>query len=212
MRSVLNLNQVAGAAAHVAGRPVALVQGVESLLDRLNEVAVRAVRLLDTVDGVPERVVAVVGTAEAVAGRAERTVGAAEQLAARVEEAVTRVERLAGQVDRLAAKAQKTTAKADAATDVASGIVTSVQPLVEAVASLDPGTVRKVEPLLEDVVQLLPLLASLPPVIEKLAVQVDHLDQTVADVGALLQGIPGAGRLLKRGSTGASTGTGFPAR
>lgn len=75
--------------------------------------------------------------------------------------------------------------------------------------SLDPATVRKIEPLLEDVVALLPMLATLPPTIEKLAVQVDHLDQTVADVGALLQGIPGAARLLKRGST---SGTGFPAR
>lgn len=208
---VLNLNQVAGVAAHVAGRPVALVQGVESLLEKLNEVAVRAIQLLDAVDGVPERVVAVVGTAEQVAARVESTVGTAEQVAARVDATVAKAEALATQVDGLAARAAKIATKADKATDQATGIVTSVQPLVDAVGGLDPATVRKIEPLLEDVLALLPMLASLPPVIEKLAVQVDHLDQTVADVGALLQGIPGAGRLLKRGST-TGTGTGFPAR
>ena len=55
--------------------------------------------------------------------------------------------------------------------------------------------------------RLLPALASLEqlvPVVEHLGVQVDHLDATVADVGAMLGGIPGAARLLKRGATTAA--------
>jgi hypothetical protein len=61
-----------------------------------------------------------------------------------------------------------------------------VQPLVTAVSAIDPQ-------------QLVALVESIPAVLERLAAQVENLDRTVADVGALLSGIPGAARLAKRG-------------
>lgn len=171
---MLKLTDVAGAMTQAAVRPVHLVQGLDSLLNQLGQVAARALSLLDGAEGLPGRIEALVG---------------------RAEDAATRVEDLAGTAAGIATKAAKTTAEATAT-------VQAVQPLLQAVTTIDPAMVAKLEPLLEDVIALLPALASLPPVIERLAVQVDHLDQTVADVGALLQGIPGAGRIMKRAGTG----------
>lgn len=175
---MLKLTDVAGAVTQAAVRPAQLVHSVESLVGQLGQVASRALGLLEVAEGIPPR----------------------------IERLLTRAEGTADRVEDLAAHAARVTTKAAAATDRATGTVEAVQPLLLALSTLDPATVAKLEPLLEDVVTLLPALAALPPVIHELAEQVDHLDQTVADVGALLQGIPGATRLMKRADSNRLTG------
>ncbi len=153
--------------------PVSLVHGVEQVLHDLASVAERAGAVLDAIEGMPARMDAVLAAAEPAA-------------------------------------AQATTVVADAAQSLAA-----VQPAVAALGRLDPALITT---LIEDSAQgvprllaavedrLLPALAQLEqlvPVIEHLRAQVDHLDATVADVGAMLGGIPGAARLLKRGATAA---------
>jgi uncharacterized protein YoxC len=171
LRLVLSLPQ---AVLGIATKPVALVSGVDQLLTQLGHVAARALALLDTAEPVAARVSAVVDDAEAVA--------------ARVSTIAARAEELTAGVDGLVARADLITGKADAATDAASASIAALEPLVDAASRIDPQA-------------LVALVETLPAVLEKLAAQVDNLDRTVADVGALLQGIPGAARLAKRGLT-----------
>lgn len=127
-----------------------------------------------------------------VASRALSLLDDAESIPGRIESLLERVSGTATDIDALATRATTITTKAEQATDQAAGAVAAVQPLVDAAAMFDPELLAKLEPLLEG-------LMTLPIVLETLAKQVDHLDQTVAEVGTLLQGIPGAQRLLKRG-------------
>jgi ABC-type transporter Mla subunit MlaD len=151
----------------LATKPVSLVTGVDHLITQLNQVAARALALLDVAEPVAERVAATVERADAVAA----------------------------DVEALVARAGAITDEADAATAQAAATITRIQPLLDELAPL----LQTVGSLERE--KLVGLVESLPAVLEKLAAQVDNLDRTVADVGALLQGIPGAARLAKRGAT-----------
>jgi len=124
---------------------------------------------------VASRALGLLDTAEPVAERIEALTG-------RAEAAVTDVERLTGVVEGISTRALALTSEVDS--------------LVARVA----GITGQADGLLDDVVALVPALASLPPVIERLAEQVDHLDKTVGEVSSMLQGVPGAARLVKRGA------------
>jgi prefoldin subunit 5 len=127
-----------------------------------------------------------------VASRALSLLDTVETIPGRIEALLDRVSSTATGIDALATRASTITDRAERATDQAAGAVAAVQPLVDAAATLDTALVGRLEPLLEG-------LMTLPAVLETLAKQVEHLDQTVAEVGTLLQGIPGAQRLIKRG-------------
>ncbi len=197
---------------HVVGTvvrlPVSLVQGVEQLLHDLGSVAARAGAVLDAVESMPARVEAVLAVAEPAARRADTVITRADAVVDRAEELPDRVEAVLKRADQLSRRVDRLV------TDAAQSLA-SVQPAVAALGRLDPSlltglieeSAQGVPLLLAAVEQrLLPALAQLEqlvPVVEHLGVQVDHLDATVADVGAMLSGIPGAARLLKRGATAA---------
>ena len=195
------LGQLAGTVAPLVRLPMTLAHGVEPLVEQLSSVASRALRLLDDVEHIP--------------GRIERVLDTAEQLTTQISAVLT--------------KADGLTKKVDGVVDDAAATLASLQPAVQALAALDAGTitrlvadlglltggVRQLDPiLLDDAIatvravphlistvesELLPALANLEglvPVVAQLGVQVDNLDGTVV---ALLGGIPGAARLLKRG-------------
>jgi ABC-type transporter Mla subunit MlaD len=122
-----------------------------------------------------------------VASRAVGLLDVAEPVAQRVDALTTKV-------DALVARAGGITSEVDQATAGASRTLEDVRAIVR---ELDAADLRK---LLDDAVGLVPALAGLPPVIERLAEQVDHLDKTVGEVSTLLQGVPGAARLVKRGA------------
>jgi uncharacterized protein YoxC len=168
---------------------------VASVVTDAEQVAGRVTAVVGDAEKVAGRVTKVVGDAEAVAARVSTVVTDAEAVAARVAATVARAEEIAAEVEGLVTRAGGITDKANDATDKAASTVTTIQPLVD-----------QLTPLLQaggalDPEKLIGLVETLPAVLEKLAAQVDNLDRTVADVGALLQGIPGAARLAKRGAT-----------
>jgi len=138
-----------------------------------------------------EGIESVLEQATHVATRAARIADRAEPIADRIEALLDRAEVVPDRIDALL---DRSSAVADAVTALvadANATLAQVRP------TLDAG-------LVQDVVDLLPALRSLEqlvPVVSQLGAQVDNLDRTVADVGALLGGIPGAARLLKRGET-----------
>lgn len=189
------LGHLTGTVAPLVRLPLALVHGLEPLLENLSSVAVRALRLLDDVEDIPGRIREVLDRADAITTHVEVVVAEAAEAITSVQPAVAVL--------------------ADLDLEVLSAITPLLRDLGVLLAgarALDPslvtaGTqaVHGVPVLIRTVEsELLPALAKLEalvPVVAQLGVHVDHLDGTVADVGALLAGIPGAARLLKRGNT-----------
>lgn len=175
--------------------PITLVQGVEPLLESLASVATRALTLLDDVEDLPGRIREVLERADAITTRVDVVVDEAAAALSRVQPAIEVI----GTLD-LEVLARLTPLLDDLAV------------LLAGARELDPSLVRDGQkavhavPILISVVEndLLPALANLEalvPVVAQLGVYVDHLDGTVTDVSSLLAGIPGAARLLKRGTT-----------
>ncbi len=198
------LGQLAGAVGPLVRLPLTAVHSLEHLVEQLSTVATRALLLLDAVDSLPARIDVVLTNAELLSARLEGVLVTAEAL-------TRKVNRIATDAAGTLASVQPAVAAIGALPAAAvAGLVEDLGALLAGARELDPGlvgeatgAVRAVPALMEVVeTDLLPALAQLEglvPVVAQLGVQVDHLDGTVADVGALLGGIPGAARLLKRG-------------
>jgi ABC-type transporter Mla subunit MlaD len=161
------------------------------VLDKVIGSVVPLVRLPVTL---VEGIESVIEQATHVATRAARVVDRAEPVAARIEALLDRAEQVPDRIDVLLVRS------AEAAAAVES-LVASLQPFVTALAAVDPAAVPA---LVTEAAELVPALRSLEqlvPVVSQLGSQVDNLDRTVAEVGTLLGGLPGAARLLKRGET-----------
>jgi uncharacterized protein YoxC len=207
------LDKVVGSVAPIVRLPVTLVAGIESLLSDLTTVAARAGAIIDSIEGMPGRVEKVLAVAEPAAARIEALVTRAEAVPDRIDAVLDQATALTARIDTVLRKAEGITKKVDVVVGDAAATLKQVQPAVEALGAVEPGLITSLVeeaaqgvPLLLDAVEhkLLPALAQLEqlvPVVEHLGEQVDHLDATVADVGAMLGGIPGAARLLKRGAT-----------
>ena len=187
----------------VATSAAGALSGLEPLVDKLSEVAARALAVVESVERLPARLEAVLVRLEAVPDRVEAVLSRADAVTAEL-----------AQVVGSASASVRALEPAVAALDVArvAPLVTDLSVLLAGVRELDPtllddaaASVRALPTLLEALeVDLLPALAAvegLVPVVAQLGVHVDHLDGTVAEVGAMLSGIPGAARLLKRGAT-----------
>lgn len=208
----------------VASTAAGLVTGPDPLLDRLSRVADRALALLDAVEQLPRRLDALLRGLEDLPDRLDATMTRLDAVLTRIEAVPDRVDAVLGAADALtqelgvvvrsAADSVQALAPAVAALDVeqVAPLVTDLGILLAGVRGLDPGllddataSVRALPALLDGLqVDLLPALVAvegLVPVVAQLGVNVDRLDGTVAEVGAMLSGIPGAARLLKRGAT-----------
>jgi ABC-type transporter Mla subunit MlaD len=138
-----------------------------------------------------EGIESVIEQATHVATRAARIADRAEPITDRIEALLDRAEEVPDRIDKLLVRSNAIADKVQALVNDASTTLAAVRPAVDA-------------GLVQEVMDLLPALRSLEqlvPVVSQLGTQVDNLDRTVADVGALLGGIPGAARLLKRGET-----------
>ena len=138
-----------------------------------------------------EGIESVLEQATHVATRAAGVTDRAEPIAARIEALLDRAELVPDRIDELLERTGR----------VAGAVESVVKDVTATLAAVRPVLERG---LVEEVAELLPALRSLEqlvPVVSQLGTQVDNLDRTVADVGALLGGIPGAARLLKRGET-----------
>jgi len=167
------IDKVLGSVVPLARLPLTLVEGIESVIEQATHVATRAAGVVDRAEPITSRIEALLDRAEAVPDR--------------IDALLLRSGSVADDVQSLVASA--------------GAALAAVQPAVRALADLEPEVVSG---LVGEAVELLPALRSLQelvPVVSQLGTQVDSLDRTVADVGALLGGIPGAARLLKRGET-----------
>jgi hypothetical protein len=189
------LGQLAGTVAPLVRLPLTLLQSIEPLIENLSTVAVRALKLLDDVEDIPGRIREVLERADGLTTGVDKVVGEAADTLGSVQPAVAVLASL--ELEVLA---------------TITPLLYDLGLLLAGVRELDPAllddavaAVRSLPQLISTVeAELLPALASLEglvPVVAQLGVHVDHLDGTVADVGALLAGIPGAARLLKRGNT-----------
>ncbi|MFN2539011.1 MAG: hypothetical protein ABR549_12820 [Mycobacteriales bacterium] len=138
-----------------------------------------------------EGIESVLAQATHVATRAAVIADRAEPIADRIEALLDRAETVPDRIEELLDRSATIAAALQSVVADATTTLAAVKPPVDA-------------GLVQEVVDLLPALRSLEqlvPVVSQLGTQVDNLDRTVADVGALLGGIPGAARLLKRGET-----------
>ncbi len=212
------LGHLAGAVGPIVRLPLTAVHSLERLVDQLSTVATRALLLLDAVEGIPARLDVMLTNADLLSARIEGVLDTADELTEQMGSVLKRTDALTRKVDRIAADASETLASVQPAVasigalpvEAVARLVEDLGALLTGARGLDPGLVGEATsavravPALMAVVEadLLPALAQLEglvPVVAQLGVQVDHLDGTVADVGALLGGIPGAARLLKRG-------------
>ena len=131
----------------------------------------------------------------------ESVIEQATHLATRAAVVIDRAEVLADKIDALVVRSSAAAESVEAVVADAAASLAAVRPAVDALASVPAETISSA---VAEAIELLPALRSLEqlvPVVSQLGTQVDNLDRTVADVGALLGGIPGAARLLKRGET-----------
>jgi hypothetical protein len=175
-----------------------VVHGVEPLIEQLGSVATRALALLDDVEDIPQRIRTLLARAEAITTGVDGVMARADEAVARATAAIAGVEPAVAVLAALELSVLETL----------SPLIADLGAVLAGLRALDPSlvddgisVVRAVPELMTTVDQkLLPALASLEglvPVVAQLGVHVDHLDGTV---GALVAGIPGAARLLKRGT------------
>ena len=167
------IDKVLGSVVPLARLPLTLVEGIESVIEQATHVATRAAGVVDR----------------------------AEPITSRIEALLDRAEEVPDRIDVLLARSGSIAEAVHAVVTDATEALASVQPAVTVLAQLEPEVLSG---LVGEAVELLPALRSLEqlvPVVSRLGAQVDNLERTVADVGALLGGIPGAARLLKRGET-----------
>ncbi len=160
-----------------------LITEAESVAARWNVAAVKAVRAAEGVDGVRAEAEVLLRTAEAMRVRAEELIDAVEPL-------VT----VAGEIE----------------IDMLKNAAARLQPLLGALGSVDvalPADVADIigrtRPLIEQVESIvLPLIhearAAIPDVREILPV-VQRLEPVMVDVETRIAGLPGSGRMRKRG-------------
>lgn len=167
------IDKVLGSVVPLVRLPITLIEGIESVIEQATHVATRAATIADR----------------------------AEPITTRIEALLDRAEDVPDRIDVLLDRSSAIADSLQAVVDEATASLAAIRPAVTVLAELEAEVLSG---LVGDAVELLPALRSLEqlvPVVSHLGAQVDNLDRTVADVGALLGGIPGAARLLKRGET-----------
>ena len=157
---------------------------IDKLLGSVVPIARLPLTLVEGIESVIEQATHIATRAAVIADRAE-------PITDRIEALLDRAESVPERIDALLDRSER----------VAQEVHALVKDLTETLAAVRPAVDAG---LVQEVLDLLPALRSLEqlvPVVSQLGGQVDNLDRTVADVGALLGGIPGAARLLKRGET-----------
>lgn len=209
------------------GAPVLLPARVFGLLDEVGDLladlrgsAARVRALLDELERIPATVDALLGQVDAVLTEVRPLPSQVDAVLAAVRPIPGQVQQVLHDAGGVVADARVLPQRVTAVLDDVEVAVTGVQPtlavlqqaqaLLTAMSALDPALaddvtrlLRTLPPIMERVdEQVLPAVAALEglvPVVAKLSVTVDNLDHQVVEVGSLLGGIPGAGRLLKRG-------------
>lgn len=233
--AVISLLTLVTSGAAVVRSPARLVGAVDDLLSDLGGSARRVTALLDDLSRVPGQVDALLQEVREVVSAAGRTVTLVTPIVERADTAVSDVGSTLAQAQQtaddvhalqqlvgrlvadlepvlrvLAAFDPDVLARLPRVLDDTSVLLTGARGLPLDVVDDAATTVRLLPGVLEHLEdRVMPAVASLEglvPVVDRLSAHVDNLNLVVADVGALLAGIPGSARLLKRG-TPRPTGT-----
>jgi ABC-type transporter Mla subunit MlaD len=205
----------------------AITEGIAQLVRRLALLAERVDGVLDGVEATQTRVDRVVDGIEPLSARIDAIADSAEGTVEKVDGTVESVRAQIGQVDglldgagevvaggrRTVAQGEETIGAADPSVRQLAEItetVSRLQPLLASLSELDPAVGKDLAAMLRNlpglvervddrVIPAVSALEGLMPVVQTLHENVDQLQSVVNDVGTLLSGLPGAGRLLKRG-------------
>jgi hypothetical protein len=213
VRIARGLDQVVSGIAQSVDRVSALLDEVETLIGRVGVAVSRAETVLDEVEGtaagaaeVLEDVRPVVaGAADTLveagtaAGRANQLTGEAGAIASRGSVVVDDLETVARQlVDADLAAVSGLAALLDDLRTLLAGVRAMDRVIVDDATTVVRALPTVLDRLDGEVLPALTALEGLVPVVAQLGVRVENLNDVVADVGTLISGIPGTGRLLRR--------------
>lgn len=193
----MEISGIARRLVHVPRQGVALaLEGPQQLAEVWDEVANlvrRSSRLLDRADLIIARL-------ERKVDEAESLLSSTEMLAAKADGVVTTTEGVTRSVDEVRRQADEEVGRLRRLLDLYQPVLQALAPLGrEAAATLDPAQVRGIARLLDEVPQvadyLLPALESMA----NLAPHMESVTDRMNNVGQVVEGLPGAKRLRKRG-------------
>ncbi|HSP38109.1 MAG TPA: hypothetical protein VLR26_10180 [Frankiaceae bacterium] len=218
LRACATLDPAALVAA-VAAVP-AIAEGVAQLVQRVAMIVERVNGVLDGVEATKARVDRVVDGIEPLSARIDGIAIAAEGTVVRIDGVVDSTGRVLDGANELVVGGRRTVAQAEETIRAAdpsvrqlaeiTETVSRLQPLLASLTELDPAVGKDLAAMLQNlpglmdrvddrVIPAVSALEGLMPVVQTLHENVDQLQSVVNDVGTLLSGLPGAGRLLKRG-------------
>lgn len=206
----------------VPPRVIAVLDEVEEVLGQIQPVVPRVERVLVTVEAIPPRVDELIGQIGQVPPKVDALLAEIGDVPPQVQALLDRVGAITPQVEALLGTvaeivdavrpvltaATKHTKGAGIAIGHVQKLIDEADPILSAAVQIDPRVIDSIVPVLQNaevvLAQTVKLdavasLEGLVPVVERLSVVVDNLNEQVVEVGALLGGIPGAARLLKRG-------------
>ena len=209
-------------------RVSALLDEVEALVGRVGVAVTRTETVLDQVEGTVEGAAGVLGDVRPVVAGASDVLGdvhpivsGAARTLAEAGTATRRANELAGEVTVISGRATGVVDDLDgvvrqlvdadlAAVQGLAALLDDLRTLLGGIRAMDrvilddaTTVVRALPTVLDrldaEVLPALTALEGLVPVVAQLGVRVENLNDVVADVGTLISGIPGTGRLLRRG-------------
>lgn len=190
--------------AAIAARADLAAARAESVVTRADAVAGRAALVVGTADAVATDAAGVVSRAGEVAGQAAGVVGQAEEVAGTAAGVVGRADEVAGRAAGVVTGAGETERTAAALLSAYEPVLRQLRPALARLAeTVDPHEVEAMValvdrlPALADSVDtdVLPLLAKL----NDIAPDLHALLEAVEDVRSAIAGLPGIGRLMRRG-------------
>lgn len=192
--------QVMGTAMRIAGAPASAAVTLASLPRRV-------VRTLATAEDAVQRAATLVLRAETTLDRLAVLEGEIGELVGAVAVVTRRADEVAGTAGQVAVESAAVAQAAAAVTDRIQGLLSGYAPAAQAAAPAVRALAEQVTPVhvraLVDALELLPqMLRSAVPAVEGLAqlsLYLDELSGRLDDVGQIVEGIPGAKMLRRRG-------------
>lgn len=213
LRVARGLDQFVGGIAQSAARVSALLDEVEALIGRVGDAVTRAEDVLGRVEGTAAGAADVLGDVRPVVSGAAETLAQAGTASRRANELTDEVtvisDRASGVVDDLEGVVRQLVDADLAAVQGLATLLDDLRTLLGGIRAMDrvivddaTAVVRSLPSLLDrldsEVMPALTALEGLVPVVAQLGVRVENLNDVVADVGTVISGIPGTGRLLRR--------------
>ena len=209
-------------------RVSSLLDEVDTLIGRVGVVVTRTETVLAQVEGTAIDAAGVVGEVRPVVAGAAGVLGEVRPIVSGAAHTLVEAGTATRRANELAGEVTLTHGRANALVDDVEGVVRQLvdadlaaiqglacllddlRTLVGGIRAMDrvivddAATVVRALPTVLDrldteVLPALTALEGLVPVVAQLGVRVENLNDVVADVGTLISGIPGTGRLLRRG-------------